>query len=56
MALEVRDSTAVRMSSSEIDAWRKIPTAVISDDLNRSGTMHAAIKPLVQSCIFIKQR
>ena len=46
MALEIRDSTVARMPASEIDAWREIPTAVISDDLNRSGTMHAAIKPV----------
>lgn len=46
MALELRDSTVARMLTSEIGAWREIPTAVISDDLNRSGTMHAAIKPV----------
>ena len=46
MALEMNDSPAQRISSDEISAWREIPTAVISDDLNRTGTMHAAIKPI----------
>ncbi len=46
MALEMRDAPTERMSSDHINVWREIPTAVISDDLNRTGTMHAAIKPV----------
>jgi regulator of RNase E activity RraA len=46
MALEMRDAPTDRMSSDDINVWRDIPTAVISDDLNRTGTMHAAIKPV----------
>ena len=46
MALEMRDAPTDLMSNDDISVWREIPTAVISDDLNRTGTMHAAIKPV----------
>ncbi len=47
MALTINASPTARLSQSDLDAWGEIPTAVISDDLNRTGTMDAAIKPLV---------
>jgi regulator of RNase E activity RraA len=46
MALDMKEAKFERLSDDEIAEWREIPTAVISDDLNRTGTMHAAIKPL----------
>ena len=46
MALVVNDASFERMGEGEIAEWREIPTAVISDDLNRTGTMHSVIKPL----------
>ena len=55
MALELREFKAARMKAAEIDAWRTIPTAVISDDLNRSGTMHAALKPVGPGMSFAGQ-
>lgn len=46
MALTINPAPGNLLPQSEIDIWRDIPTAVISDDLNRTQTMHAAIKPL----------
>jgi regulator of RNase E activity RraA len=36
------------ISDAELAAWRSIPTAAISDELNHSGVMAAAIKPLLR--------
>ncbi len=55
LSLIVKDVPANRLSEEELAAWRKIPTAVISDDLNRTGTMHAAIKPLSPGMHFAGQ-
>lgn len=46
MALILNPAPAERLAESEIAVWRGVPTAVISDDLNRTQTMHAAIKPV----------
>ena len=46
MVLLLNDAPTERLTTDELSAWREIPTAVISDDLNRSGTMQAAIKPV----------
>ncbi len=57
MALEltINDPPRTRLPESELAAWREIPTAVISDDLGRSGTMQAAIKPLAPGMGFAAQ-
>ncbi|MEE8522726.1 MAG: RraA family protein [Thermoanaerobaculia bacterium] len=44
MALVLNDAPTARLSADDLAAWRQIPTAIISDELNRTGTMHAAIK------------
>ena len=46
MALTLNDAPTERLTAAELAAWREIPTAVISDDLNRTSTMQAAIKPV----------
>jgi regulator of RNase E activity RraA len=46
MALTLNDAPKERLSDETLAAWREIPTAVISDDLNRTATMQAAIKPV----------
>ena len=46
MALELKAAPEGLMSDAELAAWRDIPPAVISDELNRTGAMAAAIKPL----------
>ena len=55
MALTVNKSIKDRLSEAELAAWRKIPSAIISDELNRTGTMVAAIKPLVPGTTFAAQ-
>lgn len=35
-----------RLTAAEIDAWRDIPSSVISDSLNRCQSMDARIKPV----------
>ena len=47
MPLRINPTPPERLSEAEIAAWKEIPTAVISDDLDRTGTMDAAMKPLV---------
>ena len=46
MSLIINEAPTARMAEAEIAEWRAIPTAVISDELNRGGTMAAAIKPI----------
>ena len=46
MALTLNDAPRERLTADELAAWREIPTAVISDDVNRTATMQAAIKPV----------
>ncbi len=55
MALEINDAPKARLSESDLARWRAIPTAAISDDLNRTGTMHAVIKPLRPGMAFAAQ-
>ncbi len=46
MALVINDPPEARMSEAELAAWRDVPAAIISDELNRTGTMGAGIAPL----------
>ncbi|MEX2449773.1 MAG: RraA family protein [Rhodospirillales bacterium] len=46
MALIIQDRPATLLSKSDLAPWRDVPTAIISDELNRTGTLQAAIKPL----------
>ena len=46
MSLIINQAPTALMAEAEIAEWRAIPTAVISDELNRSGTMVAALKPV----------
>ena len=55
MSLIINDAPEARLSEAELSAWREIPVAVISDDLNRTGTMAAAIKPVGAGMAFAGQ-
>ena len=55
MALIINEAPAERLSDTELAAWRNIPPAVISDELNRSGAMAAAIKPLAPGMACVGQ-
>ena len=55
MALTLNKSIQDRLSEADLAAWREIPSAIISDELNRSATMVAAIKPLVPGTTFAAQ-
>ncbi len=46
MAIRIAQPSFDRLSAEALAAWKEIPTAVISDELNRTGTMAAAIGPL----------
>ena len=46
MALELKAAPEGLMSDAELAVWHDIPPAIISDELNRTGAMTAAIKPL----------
>ena len=55
MSLIIKDSPEARLSDDELAPWRSIPTAVISDELNRACTMAAAIKPIAEGMAFAGQ-
>ena len=55
MALLIEEASFEHLPEAEIDAWSKIPTAVISDDMNRTNTMHAAIKSIAPGRSFAGQ-
>ncbi len=46
MAIHIGSPDFEHLSNDEIAQWQAVPTAVISDDLNRASTMHSAIKPV----------
>ena len=46
LALTINPSPTTLLSDDELAAWAALPTAIISDDLNRTNTMQAAIKPV----------
>jgi hypothetical protein len=51
----INDGSETRMSEASIAQWRAIPVAVISEELNRGGTMAAAIKPVGEGMGFAGQ-
>ena len=55
MALTINKSIQDRLSDADLAAWREIPSAIISDELNRTATMVAAIKPLLPGTTFAAQ-
>ena len=55
MSLIINDPPETRLSDDELATWRSIPTAVISDELNRTCTMAAAIKPIAEGMTFAGQ-
>ncbi len=46
MALTINQPDFPRLSSEELDLWSHIPTSIISDELNRTGTLHSEVRPL----------
>lgn len=55
MSLIINDPPEARLPDDELATWRAIPTAVISDELNRACTMAAAIKPIGDGMAFAGQ-
>lgn len=46
MALTIHHPDFPRLSSEELELWSHIPTSIISDELNRTGTLQSAVRPL----------
>ncbi|HSS66388.1 MAG TPA: RraA family protein [Gammaproteobacteria bacterium] len=46
MALTVNRPDFSLLSSEELELWSHIPTSIISDELNRTGTLHSEVRPL----------
>lgn len=55
MSLIINDPPEALLSGEDLASWRAVPTAVISDELNRSCTMAAAIKPIAEGMTFAGQ-
>jgi len=46
MTVRLNDYFGHRFTDGDLAPWKEIPTAFISDQLNRRGAMHASIKPV----------
>ncbi len=46
MALTIGQLDFQKLSNDELAKWRQVPAAIIGDELNRTSTMQAAIKPV----------
>ncbi len=55
MSLIINHPPEARLSDAELATWRAIPSAAISDELNRACTMAAAIKPIAEGMTFAGQ-
>ncbi len=55
MALTLHEGPTAVLDSATLEAWSHIPTAIISDELNRNGAMAAAISPLRANSGFAAQ-
>ncbi len=53
MALIIKDPVEPHFGAEVLAAWQDIPTTIISDELNRSGTVGGAIRPLSEHPSFI---
>lgn len=49
------DSRGVRLAESELERWRRIPTAVISDELACQGVMARRLRPVTPGRAFAGQ-
>ncbi len=55
MALTIHEPDLTRIPVAEVEMWRNTPTAIISDELNRTGTMQSALRPLKNGSGFAAQ-
>lgn len=55
MSLIINHPPEARLSDAELATWRAIPSAAISDELNRACAMAAAIKPISGGMTFAGQ-
>ncbi len=55
LALSLHPCPETLLTESVLEQWSLIPTAIISDELNRQGAMCAAINPLQNSTGFAAQ-
>jgi len=55
VALDLRDAPKNLLKTEDFQPWLSIPTAVISDDLNRTGAMVSGIKPVASGMTFAGQ-
>lgn len=55
MALTIHQPDFPRISVDELELWKNIPTSIISDELNRTGTLHSELRPLQTGVSFAGQ-
>lgn len=53
MAVIVHDLAVAHLDAEAVASWREVPTTIISDELNRAGTLAAAIRPISQAPSFV---
>ena len=55
MALTIHQPDFARISDEELELWQKIPASIISDELNRTGTLFSSVRPLQSEVSFAGQ-
>ena len=55
MAVTLNAFAAQRLSAAVLEPWRRLPVAVIGDELGRSQLMQVAIKPVAPGMGFVGQ-
>jgi RraA family protein len=55
MALTIHHPDFPRLSAEELELWKNIPTSIISDELNRTGTLNSELRPLQSDLRFAGQ-
>ena len=55
MALTIHQPEFSRLSSEDLELWSHIPASIISDELNRTGTMQSELRPLQSGVHFAGQ-
>ncbi len=55
MALTINKAEFQQLSTEELELWSHIPTSIISDELNRTGTLHSEVRPLQSNFSFAGQ-
>lgn len=55
MAIEIGARPEGMLAPADLIAWHGIPAAIVGDELNRTGLMHGALRPLTRGLTMVGQ-